>query len=409
MTTEDPVASFSLKEITLLDDAHTLGFRTVNWIEPPPFAPQPSETDQERYKRLADETDYRNDTKDSTAWYRYSTLGRYVVDGPTFDMILDKSAVDPVQVHCLIWYQYKYHVDRKLEIPPKLEAWATTKTMAYLASHAPGVLLLDTWKKTWVELSNEQSPSPPDDSSLDFTIQEWVAASLLVPHKDESSAAIKRRHQEEHVYRSKTSSTNWHRYLTLGRYALSGPNFDILMDDKDVDALKLHCVIWYNYMFHVDRMMECPPKLEAWAIHRSKPYLTTHQINALSVDTEVLTWKVYAKQQALSENWTQVKKKSKASKKQIPPNKPVVSAAKQDMVSAKPSTIPEESSEQSSSVPSDSKQCNTPNDASSAVSDGKMSVLMPSLNVPVCDGTYRVTLRLTVSADQMRQIGRAHV
>ena len=94
MTTDDPVASFSLKETTLLDDAHTLGFRTVNWIEPPLFAPQPSETDQERYKRLADETDYRNDTNDSTAWYRYFTLGRYVVDGPTFDKILDKSDVD---------------------------------------------------------------------------------------------------------------------------------------------------------------------------------------------------------------------------------------------------------------------------------------------------------------------------
>ena len=69
----------------------------------------------------------------------------------------------------------------------------------------------------------------------------------------------------------------------------------MLMDDKEVDALKLHCVIWYNYMFHVDRMMECPPKLEAWAIRRSKPYISKHQINALSVDTDLLTWKVYAK------------------------------------------------------------------------------------------------------------------
>ena len=121
-TTDDPVASFSLKEISLLlDDAHTLGFRTANWIEPPPFVPQPSETDQEGYTRIADETDYRNDTKDRTAWYRYFTLGRYVVDGPTFDKIFDKSDVEPVQAHCLIWYQYMYHVDRKLDIPPNLK------------------------------------------------------------------------------------------------------------------------------------------------------------------------------------------------------------------------------------------------------------------------------------------------
>ena len=49
MTTDDSSASFSLKETTLLDDAHTLGFRTVNWIEPPLFASQPPENDQERY------------------------------------------------------------------------------------------------------------------------------------------------------------------------------------------------------------------------------------------------------------------------------------------------------------------------------------------------------------------------
>ena len=79
-----------------------------------------------------------------------------------------------------------------------------------------------------------------------------------------------------------------------------------------------------------------------------------------------------------------------------------MSAAKHEKASAKPSTIPEESSKQSSSATAESKQCNNPNDASSAASDGKMSVLMPSLNVPVCDGTCRVTFRLTVSADQMQ-------
>ena len=111
---------------------------------------------------------------------------------------------------------------------------------------------------------------------------------------------------------------------------------------------------------------------------------------------------MYAKQQALSENWKQVTKKSKPSKKQTLLTL-FVSAAKHEKASSKPSTIPEESSQQSSSAPAASKPCSTPKDAASEVSDGKMSVLMPSLNVPVCDGTYRVTFRLTVSADQMRK------
>jgi hypothetical protein len=154
------------------------------------------------------------------------------------------------------------------------------------------------------------SPSPSNDPIFDFTIQEWVAASLIVPHKDERSTEVKRRHQQEHVYRSKTTPTNWHRYLTLGRYAMSGPDFETLMSDPTDDELKIHCVIWYNYAYHVDRHMECSPKLEAWAEQRSKPYLTKHQSTALLVDTIATTWQQYAKQQALSANWSKVKQKS---------------------------------------------------------------------------------------------------
>ena len=155
-----------------------------------------------------------------------------------------------------------------------------------------------------------RSPPSPDDRNFDFTIEEWVAACRLVRHKDETSAGIKRRHQAEHVYRSKTTPTQWNRYLTLGRYTMSGPDFDTLMNDQDVDALKIHCVIWYNFAFHVDRHKECSPKLEAWAVQRSKPFLDKHQSTALLVDSTISTsWKQYAKQQALSENWSQVSKK----------------------------------------------------------------------------------------------------
>ena len=247
------------------------------------------------------------------------------------------------------------------------------------------------------------SLSPPNNPIFDLTIKEWVAPSLLVPHKEESSVETKRRQQAEHVYRSQTTPTHWHRYLTLGRSALSGPNFDTLINDQEVEALKLHCVIWFNYMFHVDGMLECPPKLEAWAIQISKPYLTKYQINTLSVDTSSITWKSYAKQQSLSENWSQVKQKSKSSNRKQTLLTPFMNAAKLSSTSSKPSTIPEELSKQSSDETAASKKRSSKStDVSSEMSDGKKSALMPSLNVPVCDGTCRVTFRLTVSADQMR-------
>jgi hypothetical protein len=39
--------------------------------------------------------------------------------------------------------------------------------------------------------------------------------------------------------------------------------------------------------------MECSPKLAAWAVQRSKLYLTTHQPKALLVDTITISWEKY--------------------------------------------------------------------------------------------------------------------
>ena len=236
------------------------------------------------------------------------------------------------------------------------------------------------------------SSSPSDDSIFDFTITDWVAPSLLVAHKAETSAALKRRQQAEHVYRSKTTPTHWFRYLTLGRHAMSGADFDTLMEDQEVDELKVHCVIWYNFSFHVDRDMECSPQLQAWALKKSKPYLTQHQSNALLVDTIATTWRLYAKQQSLSDNWAQVKQKNKKASKKQTLLTPFVSAAKHRSTST-PSTIDEEKSNESGSEKATSKQSSIPADTASVTSDGKQSVLMASSNIPVCDGTHRVTIR----------------
>ena len=258
---------------------------------------------------------------------------------------------------------------------------------------------------TETEAAAASKVSPPsshsDNSIFDFTITEWVAPSLLVAHKDESSAALKRRQQAEHVYRSKTTPTHWFRYLTLGRHAISGADFDTLMEDQAVNELKVHCVIWYNFSFHVDRQMECLPQLEAWAIQKSKPYRTQHKRNALLVDTVETTWKSYAKQQSLSENWAPVKQKNKKAYKKQTLLTPFVSAAKHGS-SSKPSTIAEEQSNESGSETAPSKQSSTPTDAASETSDGKQSVLMPSSTIPVSDGTHRVTIRWKLPSEVSR-------
>ena len=90
-------------------------------------------------------------------------------------------------------------------------------------------------------------------------------------------------------------------------------------------------------------------------------------------------------------------KSSKASQKQALLT-PFMSAAKLGS-NSKPSTIAEENSNESSSAATSTKENRKVNDDVSELSDGKMPALIPSLNVPVCNGTYRVTVRWKLSME----------
>ncbi|KAI2500342.1 hypothetical protein MHU86_14150 [Fragilaria crotonensis] len=142
------------------DDDPIFGFRLSKWFEPTEFNPSPPETKEERYKRLHDEADYRHSTN-PTYWHRYATLGRYVVDGNTFDHICQEFESDPTHLHLLIWFQYMYHVDRKMDIPQKLDDWATKRSQAYLAIHVPHALHLDTTKVSWKTFENMKPVNNP--------------------------------------------------------------------------------------------------------------------------------------------------------------------------------------------------------------------------------------------------------
>ncbi|KAI2489104.1 hypothetical protein MHU86_25493 [Fragilaria crotonensis] len=142
------------------DGDPVFGFLTTKWIEPPNPASIRHETDEDRKSRLMTEATYRSQTN-PTSWYRFCTLGRYAVDGPTFEMIWNEFEVDPLRAHCLIWYHYMYHLDRKLDIPSKLDSWATKRSQVYLAIHATSVLSVDTVQTTWRALTQAQSIATP--------------------------------------------------------------------------------------------------------------------------------------------------------------------------------------------------------------------------------------------------------
>jgi hypothetical protein len=104
------------------------------------------------------------------------TLGYYALDnGTQFDQEWQVSATNPLNIHRIIRYNFLYHVDRDMNVSPKLNAcWATHVTQPYLEQHNPSSLKMDTVRKTWAE---EKRRLLEDAMDLDNQQGEWIPVS----------------------------------------------------------------------------------------------------------------------------------------------------------------------------------------------------------------------------------------
>jgi hypothetical protein len=165
---------------------------------------------------------------------------------------------------------------------------------------------------------HKDSISPPVDAVFDFSVTEWLDAPLYVSDLPETSPETNLRAMTEQEYRKSTTPSNWHRYFILGRYAVDGFTFDASMDDIVADPLKIHCIVWYNYLYHIDHSIDIPAPLLNWATLRSHQYLCSHADSALIIDTKKVTWKHYARIHSLSDNWSTAQAKNRKTKTFVP-------------------------------------------------------------------------------------------
>ena len=140
------------------------------------------------------------------------------------------------------------------------------------------------------DIPPNQDPHNPDFHHvlLTFETTEWMDPPMLVSN---DNALIVRKQTNDEIYRSMHPATDWHRYTQLGYYAVEdGNDFDIEWKAMSVDPLRIHRLIWYNYLYHIDREMDIPPKLHAWAMSVSRPYILEQQISSLLLNTDI-AWK----------------------------------------------------------------------------------------------------------------------
>ena len=164
----DPIPPKGFPIADLLSDSFQ--FDTTSWYDPPAFTSTNPNGMEDVARRNANQHVYRQ-TGSATTWNRYLTLAFYTLDdAANFDREWSNMATNPLTIHRMIWYNYLYHVDHELTIPPKLHSWATLISQPYLIAHDPGSLVMNTTHKSWAELQIQ-----PESMELDDTQQgEWI-------------------------------------------------------------------------------------------------------------------------------------------------------------------------------------------------------------------------------------------
>ena len=163
-----------------------------------------------------------------------------------------------------------------------------------------------------------------------FDTTEWVDPPMLVFDDDnpDNKEIVCRRNANDSVYRNHFSTPErWQRYVTLGYYALDdGALFDMAWLGMESHSLRLHRMIWYKYMYHVDWHLDIPPKLDVWAINITQPYLQAVDPDALLMDTTLLPWKkliLYMKKnKTVSGDWKLVGSRNHRKWQRVNPSHP---------------------------------------------------------------------------------------
>ncbi|KAI2488891.1 hypothetical protein MHU86_25945 [Fragilaria crotonensis] len=249
-------------------------------------------------------------------------------------------------------------------------------------------------------------PSPPDPAAYHdphhpmygFYTEEWhdqpspPNGSKWFPDEERY-----RREANAHAYRQHGTPQNWLRYLTLGYFVYDDcSKFDALWMKYSADPIICHRMVWYNFLYHVDRNYELPPTLSAWATDVSQPYLQRYAPQFLALNTMEHTWNDHIRgdHDAMDiemNKWTQVGTKKKALRHQDPAH----NANARHEVPPSPRNGPDIMTDEQLHTKTNSD----PTNMSETSSVGKQSALQMDLNVPTNDGTNRLTFRWTPRED----------
>jgi hypothetical protein len=319
--TDPPTLDDIEKPPDLLDKKYA--FETDEWLDPPVFSANLMKTLKINPSTRAYFTAKYRKTRTPTDWNRYVILGYLCYeDGQIFDKYWNGTETNWLKRHKMIWYQYRAHIDKNIDIPNKLRVWVNEVKEPYLQKYAPEFQDFNTHCETWDNIIQDmmeedskgrmdteesekkgaakENPDPVNLNSQKFRFDttEWHDPPPLAITSKTENEWIYRRKANDELYKQYGTATTWHRYITLGYYALNdGMQFDKEWQAMTDQPIKMHRIIWYNFLYQVDRDMDIAPKLNAWATKVSQPYLQKHDLPSLEMDTIRYTWKEIVQKQ----------------------------------------------------------------------------------------------------------------
>ena len=151
-------------DVFLDPDNPTYGFATDSWVETPGFISLETENNTERLYRRQAHADAFKQHGSPVAWNRFVNLGFYVFDDCSeFDGYWRQFVSKQTFCSKVVWYNFTYHLDRNIDIPPKLLAWATELARPHIDQVDPSFLSIDTTKISWHQICSSSTISLGDE------------------------------------------------------------------------------------------------------------------------------------------------------------------------------------------------------------------------------------------------------
>ncbi|KAI2505072.1 hypothetical protein MHU86_9348 [Fragilaria crotonensis] len=172
-------------------------FNTEDWIETPRQFPETFINGTTMTLRKENDSAYQKVGNAST-WEKYITLGYHAYDHCfQFETQSERMKENEMDALTFIWNVYSYHLNRALDMPPKLERWAIDIARPFLLNNMPSALSPDTSDPRNARLNYEE----PDfmelfDSEMDSkrpAIEDWKLVGgkqKMRPNKDATQTPL---------------------------------------------------------------------------------------------------------------------------------------------------------------------------------------------------------------------------